>query len=611
MLQIDALNDRIGLLRNLLQFGFIMVINDRVEFLHQRTLTLLQEVLFFKRRFATERADHGHLEVFEIFRLPSVGHECFAYVMNHLGNIDGQAVAEEGVAAFAVNRGTLLVHHVIVFQQTLTDAEVVFLDFLLGAFDGLGNHAVLDHIAVLVAHAVHDFRDTVGAEQTHEVVLQRDEELGAAGIALTAGTTTQLTVNAAGVVAFRADDGQTAFLTNFRCQLDIGTTTGHVGGNGDGAFATGFCHNVSLLLVQLGVQDIMFNMSAGQDVGKQLRDFNRGGTHQHGSAHFMQPQNLIHYSGIFLTFGLIDQVIGIHTDNRLVGRNHHDIEFVDVPELARFRFSGTGHAGQLFVHAEVVLQGDGGIRLCGSLHLHIFLRLDSLVQPVGVAAALHDTASLLIHNLHLVVDDDVFHIFVEHGVGFQQLMDSVDTVGSDSVVVIDFLFAGQLFVRSEVFLLQFGDLGTHIGHDEHLGLVGVFADEVDTLVHNINCVELLFDHEIEFVINEVHIAVLVLHEEGFRALQHLFHAGFAQELDERLVLRQTAVGAEQQHGAFVLRFRVGILGQHLLGLREDMRHVGALGLIQLLHDGFVLVEGLLVAFGRGTGDNQRSTGIVN
>ena len=325
----------------------------------------------------------------------------------------------------------------------------------------------------------------------------------------------------------------------------------------------------------------------------------------------MQTQNLIHYGSIFLTFGLIDQVISIHTDNRLVGRNHHDIEFVDVPELACLRFSGTGHAGQLLVHAEVVLQGDGGIRLCGSLHLHIFLCLDSLVQTVGVAAALHDTASLLIHNLHLVVDDDVFHIFVEHGEGFQQLVDSVDTVGSDSVVVIDFLLAGQLFVRSEVFLLQFGDLGTHIGHDEHLGLVGILADEINTFVHNIDRVELLFDYEIEFIIDEVHIAVLVLHEERFRALQHLFHAGLAQELDERLVLRQTAVGAEQQHGAFVLWFRIRVLGQHLLGLREDLRHVSALCLIQLLHDGLVLVEGLLVAFGRGTGNNQRGTGVVN
>ena len=42
-----------------------------------------------------------------------------------------------------------------------------------------------------------------------------------------------------------------------------------------------------------------------------------------------------------------------------------------------------------------------------------------------------------------------------------------------------------------------------------------------------------------------------------------------------------------------------------------MCHVGALRLIQLLHDGFVLVEGLLVAFGCGTGDDQRGTGIVN
>jgi hypothetical protein len=41
-------------------------------------------------------------------------------------DIDRETVAEQGVAAFFVNRFALDVHHVIVFEQTLANPEVVF-----------------------------------------------------------------------------------------------------------------------------------------------------------------------------------------------------------------------------------------------------------------------------------------------------------------------------------------------------------------------------------------------------------------------------------------------------------------------------------------------------
>ena len=52
--------------------------------------------------------------------------------------------------------------------------------------------------------------DALGAEEPHHVVFQADEELGAARVALTAGAAPQLVVDAAALVAFRADDVQTA-----------------------------------------------------------------------------------------------------------------------------------------------------------------------------------------------------------------------------------------------------------------------------------------------------------------------------------------------------------------------------------------------------------------
>jgi hypothetical protein len=39
------------------------------------------------------------------------------------------------VATLLVDNGALLVHHIVVLQQTLTNTEVVLLDLLLGTLD--------------------------------------------------------------------------------------------------------------------------------------------------------------------------------------------------------------------------------------------------------------------------------------------------------------------------------------------------------------------------------------------------------------------------------------------------------------------------------------------
>ena len=66
------------------------------------------------------------------------------------------------MTTFGIYYRTLLVHHVIVFQQTLTDTEVVFFYLLLGTLDRVGNHLVFNHFALLEAQLIHYFRNTVG-----------------------------------------------------------------------------------------------------------------------------------------------------------------------------------------------------------------------------------------------------------------------------------------------------------------------------------------------------------------------------------------------------------------------------------------------------------------
>jgi hypothetical protein len=72
-----------------------------------------------------------------------------------------------------------------------------------------------------------------------------------------------------------------------------------------------------------------------------------------------------------------------------------------------------GHARQLLVHAEVVLEGDRRERLVLLLDLDPFLGLEGLVQAVGVAPALHGAAGELVDDDHLAVLDDVVHVPLE------------------------------------------------------------------------------------------------------------------------------------------------------------------------------------------------------
>src|SRR3546814_8401923 len=62
--------------------------------------------------------------------------------------------------------------------------------------------------AKLLQHGIH----ALGAEDAHEIVFQREEELGGARVALAAGAAAKLVVDAPTLVALRADDEEAAGL---------------------------------------------------------------------------------------------------------------------------------------------------------------------------------------------------------------------------------------------------------------------------------------------------------------------------------------------------------------------------------------------------------------
>ena len=130
----------------------------------------------------------------------------------------------------------------------------------------------------------------------------------------------------------------------------------------------------------------------------------------------------------FALLALVNQVGQVVADHGLVGRDAHHLEAVDLVELLCFGGRGSGHAGQLLEHPEVVLQGDGGVGHALPLYLHAFLGLYGLVQPVGPAATPLHPSGELVDDHHLAVAHHVVLVPLPQDVGGEGVLDVVDQV---------------------------------------------------------------------------------------------------------------------------------------------------------------------------------------
>ena len=104
----------------------------------------------------------------------------------------------------------LVVQHVVEFQDVLADLEVARFDLLLRLFQGLVDPGMGDRFALLQAEARQHRIHALRSEDAHQIVLQAEEELGGAGVALAARAAAQLVVDAPAFVALGADDVEPA-----------------------------------------------------------------------------------------------------------------------------------------------------------------------------------------------------------------------------------------------------------------------------------------------------------------------------------------------------------------------------------------------------------------
>jgi len=259
---------------------------------------------------------------------------------------------------------------------------------------------------------------TVGA-----VRLQGQIETTLTGVTLTTGASAELIINTARVVSLGAEHVQSTELTNLvaffvadglehrerglvsRVELfgigreaptlcfatsesfvvatehDVDATSGHVGSHRDGVLASGLRHDLGLAKVLLRVQDLVGDAGLREFAREELGLLHRRGTEQHGLALVTAFAHVVDDRGEFRGLGLEDQVRLVHTNEWLVRGDRHDRKFVGVTELRRFGLRRTGHAGQLLVEAEVVLQRDGRPGVILLLDPHPLFGFDRWCSP--------------------------------------------------------------------------------------------------------------------------------------------------------------------------------------------------------------------------------------
>ena len=567
------------------------------------------DILMFLRRewiFHGEDGEEHLLASLKVVVLHDIDHA----VPDHIGDIHADTLSHERMTATFVNHLTLLIHDVIVFEEALTDSEVVLLHLLLSALDGLVDHRMFNHLTLLESESVHDVGDTVGSEETHELVLQRHIEDGRAWVTLTSCTSTKLAVHTAALMPLRTDDGQTSRRLHFGRELDVGTTTSHVGGDGDDRLLSSLCHDIRLLLVEFCIEHIMLYLPHGEHLGEHLGDLDGSGTDENRPSLIDHILYFLNDRLVLLTVSAVNAVVHVDTCNRLVCWDFHHIEFIDIPELASLRDGCTGHTCQFVVHAEVVLEGDGGESLRSRLHLHAFLGLDRLMESVAPAPSLHDTSGLLIYDFHLTIHDDIVVVLDEHGVCLEELLHGVHPLRLDGIVLEELVLLRQPFLFLKILIVEFRKLSGDVRKHEEIIVLDDLRHELVTLVGHLHRLEFLFHYEEERIGSLRHPSVVVLHIDSLSLEESTLDTVLREELDERVVLRHTLVGTEEGKESRLHLFRV--VGIDLL-LRRGEIIVGELflSLHQFLHDRAVFLEHLYISLRHWSGNDERCPSIVD
>ena len=184
--------------------------------------------------------------------------------------------------------------------------------------------------------------------------------------------------------------------------------------------------------VVLCVEHLVRNAAFAQQSGEVLRGLDGRGAHQHRLAAFTAVLDVLDNGLELLVLGQIHEIGPVLADHGHMGRDDHDLEPIDLLKLRGLGIRRTGHAGELLVEAEIVLESDGGQGLVLVLDRHSFLGFHRLMQPLRPAPAGHGSSGELVDNDHLAITNDVIDVPGEQRVGAQtrvEMMHQHDVAG--------------------------------------------------------------------------------------------------------------------------------------------------------------------------------------
>ena len=133
----------------------------------------------------------------------------------------------------------------------------------------------------------------------------------------------------------------------------------------------------------------------------------------------MPFSDVLHHSVELGNLTLVDEVSIVDTHRWAIRWNRYNLQTVCIHQLGGLCLRRAGHTRQFVVHAEVVLQSDGGESLILLTNLHALFGLHCLVQTFAPTPSLKDAASEFIHNLYIATLDDVVLVTLVELLGFQ------------------------------------------------------------------------------------------------------------------------------------------------------------------------------------------------
>ena len=347
-----------------------------------------------------------------------------------------QLLAFQYIVTQTIDRFALRIHHVVVFEQILSNVEVAPLDSLLRRLDRTRYEARLDRNIRLFVHPKHRHAilELFAAKDAQQIVVQRQEKSARTGVALAPCTPAQLIVDATRLVTLRPQDKQSPrflhlcllsgalrleLLQQFRIprirliaiasltrqklgvttQQNVRAATRHIRRYRHRSLAPRLRDDLCLALVVLRIQHVMRYPKPIDRSAKHLALLDAHRTDQYRLTFRMALLDLFRYRLDLHLLIEINDVLIILANDVLRRRNAHHIELVNLLKLLGFRICRTRHTGEFIVHSKIILERNRRERLAFGLDFDTLFRLYRLVQTIRPTTPIH-------HAPRKVVDDD-------------------------------------------------------------------------------------------------------------------------------------------------------------------------------------------------------------